>query len=64
MSKIEITVKTEKISSCRTCAEISTLIHIANQVSFAFNGVRYDLYKFANGKFATVDNDVRLIKKE
>jgi len=35
-----------------------------NQVSFAFNGVRYDLYKFANGKFATVDNDVRLIKKE
>jgi hypothetical protein len=35
-----------------------------NQISFAFNGVRYDLYKFANGKFATVDNDVRLIKKE
>ena len=35
-----------------------------NQVSFAFNGVRYDLYKFANGKFATVENDVRLIKKE
>lgn len=35
-----------------------------NQISFGFNGVRYDLYKFANGKFATVDNDVRLIKKE
>ena len=35
-----------------------------NQISFAFNGVRYDLYKFANGKFATVDNEVRLIKKE
>jgi hypothetical protein len=35
-----------------------------NQVSFAFNGVRYDLYKFANGRFATVDGDVRLIKKE
>jgi hypothetical protein len=35
-----------------------------NQISFAFNGVRYDLYKFANSKFATVDNDVRLIKKE
>ena len=35
-----------------------------NQISFAFNGVRYDLYKFANGKFATVDGDVRLIKKE
>ena len=35
-----------------------------NQVSFAFNGVRYDLYKFANGKFATVDGEVRLIKKE
>jgi hypothetical protein len=35
-----------------------------NQVSFAFNGVRYDLYKFANGKFASVEGDVRLIKKE
>ena len=35
-----------------------------NQISFSFNGVKYDLYKFANGKFATVDNDVRLIKKE
>jgi hypothetical protein len=35
-----------------------------NQVSFAFNSVRYDLYKFANGRFATVDGEVRLIKKE
>lgn len=35
-----------------------------NQITFSFNGVRYDLYKFANGKFATVDNDIRLIKKE
>lgn len=35
-----------------------------NQVSFSFNNVKYDLYKFANGKFATVDNDVRLVKKE
>lgn len=35
-----------------------------NQITFSFNGVRYDLYKFANGKFATVENDVRLIKKE
>lgn len=35
-----------------------------NQISFSFNGVKYDLYKFANGKFATVDNDVKLIKKE
>ena len=35
-----------------------------NQISFAFNNVRYDLYKFANGKFATVEGDVRLIKKE
>lgn len=34
-----------------------------NQITFSFNGVKYDLYKFANGKFATVDNDVRLIKK-
>ena len=35
-----------------------------NQVSFAFNGVKYDLYKFANGKFSTIDSDVKLIKKE
>jgi hypothetical protein len=35
-----------------------------NQVTFSFNGIRYDLYKFANGKFATVDGDVRLIKIE
>ena len=35
-----------------------------NQITFSFNGVKYDLYKFSNGKFATVDNDVRLIKKE
>ena len=35
-----------------------------NQVSFAFNGVKYDCYKYADGKFATVDGDVRLIKLE
>jgi len=35
-----------------------------NQVSFAFNGVKYELYKYAEGKFATVDGDVRLIKLE
>ena len=35
-----------------------------NQITFSFNGVRYHLYKFGNGKFATIDNDVRLIKKE
>lgn len=35
-----------------------------NQITFSFNGVRYDLYKFANGKFATVEGDVKLIKKE
>ena len=35
-----------------------------NQITFSFNGVRYDLYKFANNKFATIDNDVRLVKKE
>jgi len=35
-----------------------------NQISFSFNGVKYDLYKYADGKFATVDGDVRLIKKE
>ena len=35
-----------------------------NQVSFSFNGAKYDLYKFANGKFSTVEGDVKLIKKE
>jgi len=35
-----------------------------NQVSFAFNGIKYDLYKYAEGKFATVDGNVRLIKME
>jgi hypothetical protein len=35
-----------------------------NQVTFSFNGIKYDLYKFADGKFATVDGDVKLIKKE
>lgn len=35
-----------------------------NQISFSFNGVKYDLYKFANGKFSTIDGDVKLIKKE
>jgi len=35
-----------------------------NQVTFNFNNVRYDLYKFANGKFSTIDGDVKLIKKE
>ena len=50
-----------KVYSISTNLLLSTF---TNQVSFAFNGVRYDLYKFANGKFATVDNDVRFIKKE
>ncbi len=35
-----------------------------NQISFSFNGIKYDLYKFANGKFSTVEGDVKLIKKE
>ena len=35
-----------------------------NQVTFSFNSIKYDLYKFANGKFSTIDGDVRLIKKE
>lgn len=50
-----------KVYSISTNLLLSTF---TNQVSFAFNGVKYDLYKFANGKFATVENDVRLIKKE
>jgi hypothetical protein len=35
-----------------------------NQISFIFNSIKYDLYKFADGKFATVDGNVRLIKIE
>ena len=50
-----------KVYSISTNLLLSTF---TNQVSFAFNGVKYDLYKFANGKFATVEGDVRLIKKE
>ena len=50
-----------KVYSISTNLLLSTF---TNQISFAFNGVKYDLYKFANGKFATVDYEVRLIKKE
>lgn len=50
-----------KVYSISTNLLLSTF---TNQISFAFNGVRYDLYKFNNGKFASVDNDVRLIKKQ
>lgn len=50
-----------KVYTISTNLLLSTL---TNQISFSFNNVKYDLYKFANGKFATVDNDVRLIKKE
>jgi len=50
-----------KVYSISTNLLLSTF---TNQISFAFNGVRYDLYKFTNGKFATVDGDVRLIKLE
>ena len=50
-----------KVYSITTNLLLSTF---TNQITFSFNGVRYDLYKFANGRFATVDNDVRLIKKE
>lgn len=35
-----------------------------NQISFNFDDVKYDLYKFANGKFSTIDGIVKLIKKE
>jgi hypothetical protein len=35
-----------------------------NQITFSFNGIKYDLYKFADGKFSTVEGDVKLIKKE
>ena len=50
-----------KVYSISTNLLLSTF---TNQISFAFNGVRYDLYKFANGKFATIEGDIRLIKKE
>ena len=50
-----------KVYSISTNLLLSTF---TNQVSFAFNGVKYDLYKFANGKFSTIDSDVKLIKKE
>jgi len=46
---------------------ISTNLLLAtftNQISFNFNSVKYDLYKYADGKFATVDGNVRLIKLE
>lgn len=40
------------------------LATFTNQISFTFNSIKYDLYKFADGKFATVDGNVRLIKLE
>jgi hypothetical protein len=50
-----------KVYSISTNLLLSTF---TNQVSFAFNGIKYDCYKYADGKFATVDGDVRLIKLE
>lgn len=50
-----------KVYSITTNLLLSTF---TNQVTFSFNGIKYDLYKFANGRFATVDGEVRLIKKE
>ena len=35
-----------------------------NQVTFTYNNVKYDLYKFAYNKFSTLDSDIRLIKKQ
>ena len=50
-----------KVYTISTNLLLSTFI---NQITFSFNGIKYDLYKFANGKFATVEGDVKLIKKE
>jgi hypothetical protein len=50
-----------KVYSISTNLLLSTF---TNQITFLFNGVKYDLYKFANNRFATINNDVRLIKKE
>ena len=35
-----------------------------NQVTFTYNNIKYDLYKFADTKFSTLANDIRLIKKQ
>ena len=35
-----------------------------NPLENQFNSIKSDLYKFANGKFSTIDGDVKLIKKE
>ena len=46
---------------------ISTNLLLAtftNQISFTFNSVKYDLYKYADGKFSTVDGEVKLIKTQ
>jgi hypothetical protein len=46
---------------------ISTNLLLAtftNQISFTFNSIKYDLYKYSDGKFATVEGNVRLIKLE
>jgi hypothetical protein len=50
-----------KVYSISTNLLLSTF---TNQISFAFNGIKYDCYKYADGKFATVNGDVRLIKLE
>jgi hypothetical protein len=50
-----------KVYSISTNLLLSTF---TNQISFTFNAIKYDLYKYAEGKFATVDGDVRLIKME
>ena len=50
-----------KVYSISTNLLLSTF---TNQIFFTFNSIKYDLYKYADGKFATVDGDVRLIKME
>ena len=50
-----------KVYSISTNLLLSTF---TNQISFNFDGVKYDLYKFANSKFSTIDGNVKLIKKE
>ena len=50
-----------KVYSISTNLLLSTF---TNQITFSFNSIKYDLYKFANGKFSTIDGDVKLIKKE
>ena len=50
-----------KVYSISTNLLLSTF---TNQISFTFDSKKYDLYKFADGKYSTVDGEIKLIKIE